>query len=40
MLANQSAEYLFNFNATGMMGKPLIEATINYEIELAQNGCI
>ena len=40
MLANPAAESLFNFSATGMTGKPLIEATLNYEIEQALEKCL
>ena len=40
MLANQAAETLFSFNAAGMSGKPLIEATMNYEVEQALKNCL
>jgi two-component system phosphate regulon sensor histidine kinase PhoR len=40
MLANPAAETLFTFDSVKMAGKPLIEATLNYEIEHALNNCL
>ena len=39
-LANRAAEALFNFDSARMTGKPLIEATLNYEIEKALKDCL
>jgi two-component system, OmpR family, phosphate regulon sensor histidine kinase PhoR len=40
MLANPAAEALFNFDSLKMAGKPLIEATLNYEVEQALKTCL
>ena len=40
MLANPAAEALLNFSAAKLAGKPLIEATLNYEIEQALKNCL
>ncbi len=40
ILANPAAEAFLNFKAAGMTGKPLIEATLNYEIEQALEKCL
>ena len=40
MLANPAAETLFNFKSTGMIGKHVIEATLNYEIDQALKDCL
>lgn len=40
MLANPAAEALFNFKSTGMIGRHVIEATLNYEIDQALKDCL
>ncbi len=40
MLANPAAETLLNFKAIGMIGKHVIEATLNYEIDQALKNCL
>ncbi len=40
ILANPAAESLLNFKTAAMTGKPLIEATLNYEIEQALEKCL
>jgi two-component system, OmpR family, phosphate regulon sensor histidine kinase PhoR len=40
MLANPAAETLFNFKAAAVTGKPIIEATLNYEIDQPLKSCL
>jgi two-component system phosphate regulon sensor histidine kinase PhoR len=40
IMANPAAETLFNFKTSAVTGKPLIEATLNHEIEKARQTCL